>query len=100
MKNLFMKFQNCNLIFVTDSQTEERMGPKQYAPSTGHFQSFLYVLLILNLEKNPVNQLIKKIWPKSLWACKVDYSISVTWHIVKSGLAFVSTMIMFFIYIM
>ena len=94
-----MKFQNCNLIFVIDAQTEERTGPKQYAPPTGHFQSFFHPYPKSG-KKNPVNQLIKKIWSKSLWACKVDYSITVTWHIVKSGLAFVSTMIMFFIYIM
>ena len=53
MKNLFMKFQNCNLIFVTNAQTEERMGPKQNAPSFFH----------------PPD-------PKS--ACKVDYCITVT----------------------
>ena len=33
--------------------------------STGHFQSFFFVPSTINLKKNPVNQLIKKIWPKN-----------------------------------
>ena len=38
MTNLFMKFQICDLIFVTDAQTNGRTNgrtsPKQYAPLT------------------------------------------------------------------
>ena len=37
---------------------------------TGHSQFFFYLFLFvpptLNLKKNPVNQIIKKIWPKSI----------------------------------
>ena len=43
MTNLFMKFQNCNLIFVTDIQTDGRNGgraqsnmPLQLFQSWGH----------------------------------------------------------------
>ena len=30
MTNLFMKFQNCNLIFVTEARKDGRTNPKQY----------------------------------------------------------------------
>ena len=32
MTNLFMKFQNCNFIFVTDARTYIHTRPKQNAP--------------------------------------------------------------------
>ena len=32
MTNLFLKFQTCNLIFVTDTERDEGTSPKQDAP--------------------------------------------------------------------
>ena len=56
-------------VFSGDIKKEKKISEKKSSEndqSTGHFQSFFCPLDPKSEKKNPVNQLIKKFWPKTI----------------------------------